>query len=177
MSSRNRSADKISDRFLPSPERTTLWPIASDDSDGDDIQTAETGEVHAKHDYHDDPETARWRYRLVMATAAIALAGLGVVSAFAYRAVSAGAALLALPPIVKELIQAVGVLKTSAPLLTRVGIATGLVVVGDLVGSGEAPRYRRRDSECRGTSAGGCRAGTPSLSFTRQLVRVEAARV
>ena len=102
VSSRNRSAEKISDRFfLPSPERTTLWPIASDDSDGDDIQTAETGEVHAKHDYHDDPETARWRYRLVMATAAIALAGLGVVSAFAYRAVFAGAVLPALPPIIK----------------------------------------------------------------------------
>ena len=37
-----------------------------------------------------------------------------------------------------ELIQAVGELKPSAPLQTRVGIATGLVVVGDLIGSGEA---------------------------------------
>ena len=37
-----------------------------------------------------------------------------------------------------ELIQAVGVLKSSAPLQTRVGIATGLVVVGDLIESGEA---------------------------------------
>ena len=37
-----------------------------------------------------------------------------------------------------ELIQAVGGLKSSAPLQTRVGIATGLVVVGDLIGSGEA---------------------------------------
>ena len=37
-----------------------------------------------------------------------------------------------------ELIQAVGGLKPSAPLQTRVGIATGLVVVGDLIGSGEA---------------------------------------
>ena len=37
-----------------------------------------------------------------------------------------------------ELIQAVGGLKSSAPLQTRVGIATGLVVVGDLLGSGEA---------------------------------------
>jgi class 3 adenylate cyclase len=37
-----------------------------------------------------------------------------------------------------ELIQAVSVLKSSAPLQTRVGIATGLVVVGDLIGSGEA---------------------------------------
>jgi class 3 adenylate cyclase/predicted ATPase len=37
-----------------------------------------------------------------------------------------------------ELIQAVWGLKSSTPLQTRVGIATGLVVVGDLVGSGEA---------------------------------------
>ena len=35
-----------------------------------------------------------------------------------------------------ELIAAVGDLKTHAPLQTRVGIATGLVVVGDLIGSG-----------------------------------------
>ena len=37
-----------------------------------------------------------------------------------------------------ELIQAVGALKSTTPLQTRVGIATGLVVVGDLIGSGEA---------------------------------------
>ena len=37
-----------------------------------------------------------------------------------------------------ELIPAVGRLKSSVLLQTRVGIATGLVVVGDLVGSGEA---------------------------------------
>jgi predicted ATPase len=37
-----------------------------------------------------------------------------------------------------ELIQAVGELKSTAPLQTRVGIATGLVVVGDLIGSGAA---------------------------------------
>ncbi len=37
-----------------------------------------------------------------------------------------------------EVIAAVAGLKTRAPLQTRVGIATGLVVVGDLVGSGEA---------------------------------------
>jgi class 3 adenylate cyclase len=35
-----------------------------------------------------------------------------------------------------ELIRAVGDLKTHAALQTRVGIATGLVVVGDLIGSG-----------------------------------------
>src|SRR6185437_5971160 len=37
-----------------------------------------------------------------------------------------------------ELIQAVGELKSSPSLQTRVGIATGVVVVGDLIGSGEA---------------------------------------
>jgi class 3 adenylate cyclase len=37
-----------------------------------------------------------------------------------------------------ELVAAVGQLKTHEPLRTRVGIATGLVVVGDLIGSGEA---------------------------------------
>jgi class 3 adenylate cyclase len=36
-----------------------------------------------------------------------------------------------------ELITAVTALKTSVSLQTRVGIATGLVVVGDLIGSGE----------------------------------------
>jgi len=37
-----------------------------------------------------------------------------------------------------ELVAAVSALRTPAPLLTRVGVATGLVVVGDLIGSGEA---------------------------------------
>src|SRR5262249_18413107 len=37
-----------------------------------------------------------------------------------------------------ELIQAVSGLKSSDALQTRVGIATGLIVVGDLIGSGEA---------------------------------------
>ena len=58
-----------------------------------------------------------------------------------------------------ELIQAVGGLKSSAPLQTRVGIATGLVVVGDLIGQ---VRLRssgcRRDAEPSSTSAGDCRA-------------------
>ena len=37
-----------------------------------------------------------------------------------------------------ELVAEVGVLKTHASLAARVGIATGLVVVGDLIGSGAA---------------------------------------
>jgi hypothetical protein len=37
-----------------------------------------------------------------------------------------------------ELVAAVGALKTHPTLQTRIGIATGLVVVGDLIGSGSA---------------------------------------
>jgi class 3 adenylate cyclase len=37
-----------------------------------------------------------------------------------------------------ELVAAVTALKASAPLQTRVGVATGLVVVGDLIGAGSA---------------------------------------
>jgi hypothetical protein len=49
------------------------------------------------------------------------------------------------------LIEAVGGLRSGAPLQTRVGIATGLVVVGDLIGSGAAFRgYRRYGREAFG---------------------------
>jgi class 3 adenylate cyclase len=37
-----------------------------------------------------------------------------------------------------ELVASVSALKSPSPLQTRVGIATGLVVVGDVIGSGEA---------------------------------------
>ena len=58
-----------------------------------------------------------------------------------------------------ELVAAVGALKTHAPLQTRVGIATGLVVVGDLIGSALLrSRHRRRDAEPRRTLAGRCGA-------------------
>jgi class 3 adenylate cyclase len=40
-----------------------------------------------------------------------------------------------------ELIAAVTALKSPVPLQTRVGIATGMVVVGDLVGSGAAQEH------------------------------------
>jgi hypothetical protein len=42
MSSWFRPAEMIGDRFLPNREETSLWPIASGDSDSDDIQTAES---------------------------------------------------------------------------------------------------------------------------------------
>jgi class 3 adenylate cyclase len=37
-----------------------------------------------------------------------------------------------------ELVGAISALQSNAPLQTRVGIATGLVVVGDLIGTGSA---------------------------------------
>jgi SAM domain (Sterile alpha motif)/SPOR domain len=102
MSGRRRPAEMISDRFLPSPERTTTSRLAaSDDRDGDDIQAAETGEAHGAHDYCDDLPSPHWRGRLVIAIAVIALAGLGAVGAFAYRAVFVEAVLPALPLTIK----------------------------------------------------------------------------
>jgi class 3 adenylate cyclase len=59
-----------------------------------------------------------------------------------------------------ELVAAVGCLKTHAPLQTRVGIGTGLVVVGDLIGAGasQGASDRRRDAEPCSALAGRCRA-------------------
>jgi class 3 adenylate cyclase len=58
-----------------------------------------------------------------------------------------------------ELGAAVGALKTHAPLRTRVGIATGLVVVGDLIGSRfSGASHRWRDAKPCGALAGRCGA-------------------
>src|SRR5262249_23729214 len=54
-----------------------------------------------------------------------------------------------------ELISALAGLKSCASLQTRIGIATGLVVVGDLIGSGEAQER-------------GIVGGTPSLAARLQ---------
>ena len=55
-----------------------------------------------------------------------------------------------------DLVAAVSGLKTHAALQTRVGIATGLVVVGDLIGSGDVAgaRDRWRDAKPRCALAG-----------------------
>ena len=62
-----------------------------------------------------------------------------------------------------ELIAAIGKLKTHAALQTRVGIATGLVVVGDLIGAGasqeqaivgETPKPRSTSTKYRRTEHG-----------------------
>src|SRR5262244_227246 len=60
-----------------------------------------------------------------------------------------------------ELIAAVVGLKTHASLQTRVGIATGVVVVGDLIGTGAAQEQAvvGRDAELRGGSGCGRKGG------------------
>jgi hypothetical protein len=59
-----------------------------------------------------------------------------------------------------DLVTAVSGLKAHAALQTRVGIATGLVVVGDLIGSGASrgASNRRRDPKPCCTLAGRCRS-------------------
>ena len=75
-----------------------------------------------------------------------------------------------------ELVAAVGALKSPVSLQTRVGIATGLVVVGDLIGTGRLrSRDRRRDSEPCLTSAGIAEPNTVVIAeeyaeTTRQFV-------
>jgi len=58
-----------------------------------------------------------------------------------------------------DLIAGIAALKASVPLQSRVGIATGVVVVGDLIGSGEAQERGivRRNTEPGGTVTGRCR--------------------
>ena len=91
-----------------------------------------------------------------------------------------------------ELVAAVGALKTHAPLQTRVGIATGLVVVGDLIGSGASQEQRRSSNsiplparrERSGRSHAGPRNGLPPISPAapprpapaRRLLRVQIER-
>ena len=79
-----------------------------------------------------------------------------------------------------ELIAAVAALKTQAPLQTRIGIATGLVVVGDLIGigGGAGAGHRRRDAESCCAIAGHCRAELRRhrrghAKASRQSVRVK----
>jgi hypothetical protein len=62
-----------------------------------EMRAAETDETHGAYSFYDPLPSPRWR--LVMAIAVLGLAGLGVVSAFAYRAVFEGALLPTLPPL------------------------------------------------------------------------------
>ena len=72
-----------------------------------------------------------------------------------------------------ELVAAVSDLKTHAALQTRVGIATGLVVVGDLIGSGasqEQASSARRRTLRRACRALRSRTAVVIAESTRKLV-------
>ena len=71
-----------------------------------------------------------------------------------------------------EMVAAVGALKTHAPLQTRVGVATGLVVVGDLIGSGASQEQAivgETPQPCS-TLARRCRNSVVIAESTRSLV-------
>jgi hypothetical protein len=69
-----------------------------DRHDGE-TQSAETDETHGAYSFYDGLPSPRWR--LVMMLGVLSLTGLGVVSAFPYRAVFGGWAVLpTLPPLV-----------------------------------------------------------------------------
>ena len=99
VSSGLRPAEMISGRFLPRPRVPVSWPIAYDDRHDGAPQAGESGEAFVTDDDHDDPP--RWRNRLVIVIVVLALAGLGSVGAFAYRAAFPGAVLPTLPSMIR----------------------------------------------------------------------------
>ena len=71
-----------------------------------------------------------------------------------------------------ELVVAITALKSSVPIQTRIGIATGLVVVGDLIGSGsaqeqaivgETPNFAARSQRMRSLAAWSLRRDRKSV--------------
>jgi hypothetical protein len=84
---------------LPRPRAPTFFPTVSDDRHDGEPQSAETDETHGAYSVYDGLPSPRWR--LVMMLGVLSLTGLGVVSAFPYRAVFGGWAVLpTLPPLV-----------------------------------------------------------------------------
>jgi hypothetical protein len=69
--------------------------------------------------------------------------------------------------------QAIGELQSSAPLQTRVGIATGLVVFGELIGSGES---QERAGSCL-ASTDGHGQGLSNTPVARFVCRTGARQV
>ena len=90
----------------------------SDDRHDGEMKSAETDETRGAFSFYDGLPSPRWR--LVMVIAVLGLAWLGVASAFSYRAVFGGGALLpTLPPLVaaengpKEIVPNYGDARTS----------------------------------------------------------------
>src|SRR5450631_954520 len=80
-----------------------------------------------------------------------------------------------------EMIASVSALASPISLQTRVGIATGLVVVGDLIGLCPGARHRRRDAQSGGAPAGNSRAEhggyrREHTKASRQSLRAAGAR-
>ena len=84
-----------------------------------------------------------------------------------------------------ELVAAVGGLKTHAALQTRVGIATGLVVVGDLIGFGasqeqaivgETPNLAARSRALQSRTASSLRRARESSSAICSSLRTSDTR-
>ena len=103
---------------LPRPRAPTSLPTVSDDRHDGEMQSAEPDETHGAYSFYDGLPSPRWR--LAMVIAVLGLAWLGVASAFSYRAVLGGAALLpTLPPLVaaengpKEIVPNYGDARTS----------------------------------------------------------------
>ena len=90
----------------PSPGRNDRQPVLSttktstsrafDDCDADEMQAAATDETHGPYGFHDALPSSRWR--LVTVIVVLGLAWFGVASAFAYRAVFGGGAVLPTTP-------------------------------------------------------------------------------
>ena len=89
MSTRLRPAQMIGNQFLPGTEGPTFLLTASDRYD-DNPQIIETRESLSADDYADHLLSRGWRNGLTMTIAGLALAGLGGVGAFAYRAALGG---------------------------------------------------------------------------------------
>ena len=86
-------------RVLSSPRAPTFLPPVSDDRHAGEMRAVETDESHGAYSFYDGLPSPRWR--LVMVIVVLGLAWLGVASAFSYRAVFEGGAVLpTLPPLV-----------------------------------------------------------------------------
>ena len=84
---------------LPSRQAPIFLLTASDDRHNTDIQAVAIGGAYGADHYHDDIPGSRWRGRLLVVMAVLALAVLA--GTVAYRAMFGGSVFPALPPIIK----------------------------------------------------------------------------
>jgi hypothetical protein len=85
-----RPAEMIGRRPPTSPQVMGFLPTGPEEASDADIQVPESGEGYVPENDFEDAHSPRWRDRLVMMLAVVALAGLGSAGAFAYRAAFLG---------------------------------------------------------------------------------------